>query len=689
MWRSGGRCGAAPSRSRSFRRAARHGRRVSNLVGRHGGPGRPITSGLLLLVLPIAVAFRAAPAAARGARRITCCCGSASASPRTLLLAQDGFLIANGRDGTSRLLEYLSPRWPAWTAGAVLRLSRARTALMHTAVWLGARRARGRRAAAHRGRLGAASLRRQRLLGALLAAALLVPLLPARRRGRAGRAGAPTRPLLDAFDAVARPSASSTTRSGSCRRPTVPAHGSKSSRDARRSAAGPRPPQRALLAAGRQLPGRHRLERGAHGDSRAADRTHRRGVADVGREPRPGERWTTEFALPVDAGSSASAARRRSSEPSAHRVRAAVGRGSRRGGRAADGHRCVALRRGLVFYYDDNALPEAAGFWMRGTRTRASPSSATTAVRSALRVNSGLIANRLRMSTPGWSRIGAAAAEKPDELEIPAGRRTLITLDVSADHVFVPQEAIRHRRDSAAARHLGRGDAAMKDLRREYASRPLDDRSTDPDPIAQFRGWFAEAVAAQIDRRQRHEPGHCVGLGRAVGAHRAPEGRRRARLRVLHPLRQPEGTRPRRQSARGLLFYWSALERQVRITGAVTRVSREVSERISRRGRSTAVGRCGRRNQSARCPIGDARNELCRGEGAVRRQACRAHPTGAAITSPPSGSNSGKVGPGACTIESSTRAMRLVDGWDPPGARSACVAHTPQSDHQPPFCYQH
>ena len=38
----------------------------------------------------------------------------------------------------------------------------------------------------------------------------------------------------------------------------------------------------------------------------------------------------------------------------------------------------------------------------------------------------------------------------------------------------------------------------MKDLRREYGSRTLDERSADPDPIAQFRVWFDEALKADV-----------------------------------------------------------------------------------------------------------------------------------------------------------------------------------------------
>ena len=88
-------------------------------------PGRPLTSGLLLLALPIAIAFRAAPAgsARRAAQHLLLWVSVGIAV--VLLFAETGFLIANGRDGTSALLEYLSPRWPRVDAGAVVHLPRS------------------------------------------------------------------------------------------------------------------------------------------------------------------------------------------------------------------------------------------------------------------------------------------------------------------------------------------------------------------------------------------------------------------------------------------------------------------------------------------------------------------------------------------------------------------------------------
>ena len=84
-------------------------------------------------------------------------------------------------------------------------------------------------------------------------------------------------------------------------------------------------------------------------------------------------------------------------------------------------------------------------------------------------------------------------------------------------------KSIRLQRPPAAGR-LGRGHSPVKDLRREYASRSLDEATHRPDPIAQFRIWFQEAADAQVSRRQRHEPGHGVSFRRAGRAHGAAEG---------------------------------------------------------------------------------------------------------------------------------------------------------------------
>ena len=73
--------------------------------GGSASPGRPLTSGLLLLAVPMAFAFHAAPmgSARRAAQHLLL--WASIGITGILFFAQQGLLTANGRDGTSSLLE--------------------------------------------------------------------------------------------------------------------------------------------------------------------------------------------------------------------------------------------------------------------------------------------------------------------------------------------------------------------------------------------------------------------------------------------------------------------------------------------------------------------------------------------------------------------------------------------------------
>jgi pyridoxamine 5'-phosphate oxidase len=118
----------------------------------------------------------------------------------------------------------------------------------------------------------------------------------------------------------------------------------------------------------------------------------------------------------------------------------------------------------------------------------------------------------------------------------------------------------------------------IADLRREYQRATLDERGVHADPVVQFRRWLDEAVAAAV-----LEP---TGMTLATaGAHGAPS----ARVVLLKGLdergfafytdyRSRKGQELTENPRAALCFWWSELERQVRVTGAVERVSREESE---------------------------------------------------------------------------------------------------------------
>lgn len=114
-------------------------------------------------------------------------------------------------------------------------------------------------------------------------------------------------------------------------------------------------------------------------------------------------------------------------------------------------------------------------------------------------------------------------------------------------------------------------------IRRDYARAALDVADTDADPVAQFTRWLAEARAAEsleptamtlatVDAAGRPEAR--IVLLKAVDARGFvffSDGRsRKGRALAAHP-------------RAALCFWWGELERQVRVAGAVERVTREES----------------------------------------------------------------------------------------------------------------
>ena len=114
---------------------------------------------------------------------------------------------------------------------------------------------------------------------------------------------------------------------------------------------------------------------------------------------------------------------------------------------------------------------------------------------------------------------------------------------------------------------------SLADLRREYARERLDETSVDPDPLQQFLRWLDEARSAQVP-----EP-TAMTLATAT-----PEGVPSARVVLLKGAdpegfvffgdrRSQKGTELAQNPMAALVFWWSELERQVRIRGTVSPIS--------------------------------------------------------------------------------------------------------------------
>jgi hypothetical protein len=360
--------------------------------GGAAAPGRPIASGLLLLGLPIAwTVVRVRAPALRAAYLLLVLIGLGVTA--TLAGAQGGLLLAADRDGSARLLEWLSPSRHVWAAAPSFIAHPPIVALGFSLVWVAA------------ALLGAWALSRRRPGGGSLdaeqpgRAALLALLVVAGSTMLAAATVArvfapwmpppvvveerPRSPLLEQFDAARRPIA---VRFDPLR--LMAAHevlpwlalGARDVGPARGRQAAPHRAAPALL-----LNARFSLPAGRYAVRARADHTLPAPVRgtlalQVGRIGPPlvewraelaaGMTWRHEIALPIDAnfvglrgsGPIIDAVTELWFEPLA--LRDAHARGPRL--------QVLAARRYgslTAYFHDDNAWAEPAGFWTRGGST--------------------------------------------------------------------------------------------------------------------------------------------------------------------------------------------------------------------------------------------------------------------------------------------------------------------------------
>jgi pyridoxamine 5'-phosphate oxidase len=118
----------------------------------------------------------------------------------------------------------------------------------------------------------------------------------------------------------------------------------------------------------------------------------------------------------------------------------------------------------------------------------------------------------------------------------------------------------------------------IADLRREYSLAQLDVATVDPDPIVQFSRWFEQARASEL-----LEP-NAMTLATS-----AADGWPSARVVLLKEVdgrgfvfftdyRSRKSAELIANPRAALVFLWKELERQVRIQGEVTEISREESD---------------------------------------------------------------------------------------------------------------
>lgn len=157
----------------------------------------------------------------------------------------------------------------------------------------------------------------------------------------------------------------------------------------------------------------------------------------------------------------------------------------------------------------------------------------------------------------------------------------------------------------------------IADLRREYAQTKLARERVAEDPITQFREWFAEAQQADVT-----DP-NAMTLATA-----APDATPSARIVLLKGVDDNgfrfftnydsrKGTELDQNPHAALVFYWSPLERQVRVEGTVKRISEEESTSyFQSRPRGSQLGAWA----SPQSRVVDTREDLEERLGALRKE---------------------------------------------------------------------
>jgi len=131
----------------------------------------------------------------------------------------------------------------------------------------------------------------------------------------------------------------------------------------------------------------------------------------------------------------------------------------------------------------------------------------------------------------------------------------------------------------------------IADIRRDYSHRSLSEKDVSEDPLKQFGQWWDEAVHSKIDE-----------VNAMTLATASPDGLPSARIVLLKGFSEKgftfftnyesyKGRQLAENPKACLVFFWKELERQVRITGLVIKISpSESDEYFNSRPEASRIG---------------------------------------------------------------------------------------------------
>lgn len=132
---------------------------------------------------------------------------------------------------------------------------------------------------------------------------------------------------------------------------------------------------------------------------------------------------------------------------------------------------------------------------------------------------------------------------------------------------------------------------SIADIRQEYTKHTLDIADVDPDPLNQFSRWFNEAEKAEISEINAMTLSTVSSEGLPSSRIVLLKGIENGGFVFFTNYQSDKGKDLEANPAGALLFFWKELERQVRIQGSVSKISKEDSEKyFTSRPKGSQIG---------------------------------------------------------------------------------------------------
>lgn len=120
--------------------------------------------------------------------------------------------------------------------------------------------------------------------------------------------------------------------------------------------------------------------------------------------------------------------------------------------------------------------------------------------------------------------------------------------------------------------------STIADIRKVYKKKQLDEHDVVANPIEQFGKWWDEAVASHLDEVNAMTLATCNKEGKPSARIVLLKGIHKDGFVFFTNYQSRKGRELEENPNAALLFFWEALERQVRVEGKVSKISPEESD---------------------------------------------------------------------------------------------------------------